>query len=145
MADDAVEDLLIENRRDLVQVTGRVLLDDMGQPKQIIDVNDIGDVDLSPLVVERVRYRGVSLRANTPVVLEPAMDASKQLLCVERADLGIDAFASTREGLLAELDEQLAMLWREYALADDEILDVEARHLKQGLLGAFAIEVQDAA
>jgi hypothetical protein len=33
--------LPIENRRDLVQVTGRVLLDDMGQPKQIIDVNDI--------------------------------------------------------------------------------------------------------
>ena len=143
--EDAVEDLLIENRRDLVQVTGRVLLDDTGQPKQIIDVNDIRDVDLSPMVVERVRYGDLSLRATVPVLLEPIMDASKQLLCVERADLGIDAFAPTREDLLAELNEQVAMLWREYALADDEILDAEAHHLKRALLDAWAIEVQDAA
>lgn len=143
--EDAVEDLLIENRRDLIQVTGRVLLDDAGQPKQIIDVNEIRDVDLSPLIVERVHYGDLSLQATVPVLLEPTMDASKQLLCVERVDLGIDAFAPTREGLLAELDEQLAMLWREYALADDKLLDAEAHHLKQALLSAWIIEVRDAA
>jgi hypothetical protein len=47
--DEALEDLLYERRRDLIQVTGRVLLDDQGSPKQIIDVTDIRDIDLSPL------------------------------------------------------------------------------------------------
>ena len=133
------------DRRVLIQVTSRVLLDDAGQPKQIIDVNEIRDVDLSPLIVERVHYGDLSLLATVPVLLEPTMDASKQLLCVEQMDLGIDAFAPTREGLLAELDEQLAMLWREYAFADDALLDAEARHLKQALLSAWVIEVRDAA
>ena len=30
--DDAIEDLLIENRRDLIQVTGLIVLDDAGAP-----------------------------------------------------------------------------------------------------------------
>jgi len=53
-------------------------------------------------------------------------------------------FAATREALLAELNEQIAMLWTEYALADDDVLDGVARQLKQALLAAFT-EVGDAA
>ena len=53
--DDAVDELLIENRRGLIQVTGRVVLDDAGAPKKIIDVNDIRELDLSPLAVDTVK------------------------------------------------------------------------------------------
>lgn len=136
--EESVEDLLYEKRRDLIQVTGRVLLDEHGAPKQIIDVTDIRDLDLSMLVIDTVRHGGLSLKAVPALTFAPALDDSKQLLCIEQADLGIDVYATTRETLLAELHEQLAMLWQEYAQAHDEELDAKARQLKQALLHRFS-------
>lgn len=65
------------------------------------------------------------------------MEQTKQLLYVTHPELGIDVFATTLENLLVELQEQLAMLWHEYALASDEVLDAPARQLKQALLARF--------
>jgi len=57
---------------------------------------------------------------------------------VSNGELGIDAFARTREGLIGELNEQIAMLWQEYALAADDTLDGEAIKVKQALLATFS-------
>ena len=132
--DEALEDLLYERRRELIQVTGRVLLDDQGSPKKIIDVTDIRDVDLSPLEISIVRHGTVDLRVAPALSFDPSLDDSKQLLCVENRELDIAVFAPTRDALLVELQEHLAMLWQEYAQAKDEDLDASARHLKQTLL-----------
>lgn len=142
--DEAVEELLIERRRDLVQVTGRVVLDEQGNPKRIIDVNDIRDLDLSTLTIETVQFDGHFLKAKVPIAIEPSTDESKQFLCLERSELGINVFAATREALLAELHGQLRMLWAEYALADDNTLDAIAHQLKLSLRAAFS-EVGNAA
>ncbi|NOT67115.1 MAG: hypothetical protein HOP04_02090 [Methylophilaceae bacterium] len=142
--EESVEDLLYEKRRDLIQVTGRVLLDEQGTPKQIIDVTDIRDLDLSTLVIDAIRHGTLFLKATSALSLEPTLDESKQLLCIEKNALGIDVYATTREALLAELQEQLAMLWQEYAQASDEELDAPARQLKQALLKRFS-EVAHAA
>lgn len=135
--EESVEDLLYEKRRDLIQVTGRVLLDEQGTPKQIIDVTDIRDLDLSILVIDTVRHGSLVLKAAPALGFEPALDDSKQLLCIEQAELGIDVYATTREALLAELHEQLAMLWQEFAQAPEDDLDAPARQLKQALLARF--------
>ena len=71
------------------------------------------------------------------MTLEIKMEQTKQLLYVTHPELGIDVFATTLESLLVELQEQLAMLWHEYALASDEVLDAPARQLKQALLARF--------
>lgn len=142
--EESVEDLLYEKRRDLIQVTGRVLLDEQGAPKQIIDVTDIRDLDLSALTLDTVRHGTLALKAATILSLELTLDDSKQLLCIEQPDLGIDVYATTREALLTELHEQLAMLWQEYAQASDEELDAPARQLKHTLLNRFS-EVTHAA
>ena len=142
--DEDIEDLLYARRRDLIQVTGRVLLDDEGAPRQIIDVTDIRDLDLSPLTLNTIHYGDLRIQASPPLSVEPALDDTQQLLCVEHGDLGIDVFASSRELLMVELNEQLAMLWREYALAPDTELDDKAKVLRQALLARFA-EVPHAA
>ncbi len=51
--------------------------------------------------------------------------------------LNIDVFAETREGLLDELSEQIMVMWIEYALSDDELLEISAQHLKVELLDSF--------
>ena len=71
------------------------------------------------------------------MTLEIKMEQTKQLLYVTHPELGIDVFATTLESLLVELQEQLVMLWDEYALASDEKLDAPARQLKQALLAKF--------
>ena len=136
--DDAVEELLIENRRGLIQVTGQVVLDDAGVPKKIIDVNDIRELDLSPLLVETIKYGKLVLRAKQSITLEPVTDETQQLICVADERLGIDSFARTREALVGELNDQIAMLWQEYALVTDDTLDGEAIKLKEALLAAFS-------
>jgi hypothetical protein len=138
--EDAVEELLIENRRGLIQVTGQVVLDDAGAPKKIIDVNDIRELDLSPLAVDKVKVGDRSLQAIRGIALEPTTDETQQLICVKDDDLGIEAYARTRDALVGELNEQIDMLWLEYALAPDDMLDGEAIKVKQALLAAF-IEV----
>lgn len=137
--EEAVEDLLYEKRRDLIQVTGRVMLDDQGMPKQIIDVTDIRDLDTSPLTVCWIRTPALSLKATAPMTFDVEVDDTKQLLYVMHPDLGIDVSGTNRESLLAELQEQLVMLWNEYALATDDELDEPARQMKQALLAQFAV------
>ncbi|MBK6928338.1 MAG: hypothetical protein IPH15_12620 [Comamonadaceae bacterium] len=138
--DEALEDLLYERRRDLIQVTGRVLLDDQGSPKKIINVSDIRDVDLSPLEIATVRHGALHLRVTPALSFEPTLDEGKQLLCIDDAFAGLDVcvFAPTREALLGELHEHLAMLWQEYAQAGDEDLDPVALQLKQALLARMS-------
>ena len=78
------------------------------------------------------------------MTLDVELDDTKQLLYTVQPGLGIDVFAPTRDALLAELQEQLAMLWNEYALAADDEFDQPARQMKQALLAQFA-EVPHAA
>lgn len=142
--DETIEDLLYENRRQMIQVTGRVLLDEAGQPKEIIAVSDIRDVDLSPFELDRVHAGELSLKALAPLVLEPSLDETGQFMCLEDLDLGIIAYSQTREGLREELHSQIAMLWSEYALVGDDVLTEDAIALKQALLKTFE-EIKNAA
>lgn len=52
-------------------------------------------------------------------------------------EIGLDAFAETREELAVEVKRQLEMLWKEYALADDSELTASAQQVKRNLLAAF--------
>jgi hypothetical protein len=120
----------------MIQVTGTVILDDDGLPREITDVQEIRDLDLSPFVVHTFSCDGASLRLHEPLSLTPSLDDSEQYLCLSSLRLGIDVFATTRERLLADLLEQLAVLWREYALEADDRLSPEALELKRALRAA---------
>jgi len=48
--------------------------------KQIIDVTDIRDLDLSTLALDTVRHSGLTLKAVPSLSFEPTLDESKQLL-----------------------------------------------------------------
>lgn len=127
-----IEDSIIESRKEPIQVTGRFVLDEEGSPSKLMDVSRIEPVDFSPMVVTELE--ALPVRMKTPLVLVPVLDEeSQQYLCVADSDLGLDAFALTRDHLFDEVQEQLCMLWREYALASDEELDDAARLLKARL------------
>ena len=137
--EEGIEEMLLENRRGLIQVTGQVeWREEDDTPHSITDVISISDLDLSAFEIAQVDVSGVSLRFNEPLTLEPFLDESEQLICLQHAELGIDVFAQTRDQLWEEVREQIAMLWREFALEDDQVLAPSASQLKQRLRAAIA-------
>ena len=136
--DEALEDLLYECRRALVQVTGRVIVDDSGNPLRLIEMSDVRNIDLSLISLNQSHYGGRTITCDPPLVVSPTLDETGQLFCLEDKTLGIDVFAQTREGLLLELSQQLDMLWREFAMAIDGSLDSRALKLKLALLDRFS-------
>ncbi|MFH1740742.1 MAG: hypothetical protein ABIH23_17170 [bacterium] len=134
---ESVEDLLLEKPREFIQVTGRIILDENDNPKQIVDVEDICEVDLSSFHIEQFECDGHTLRFRSPLTLEPELDESKQLLCVRHPDFGIDAHAYTRGELDDVIRDQIDVLWRNYALAHNETLTPEAQRLKENLMNAL--------
>jgi len=135
--EEDLEPMLFENRRDLIQVTGRVIMDDDNHPKKIVEVEAIRELDLSPFNLTEVSGRSRLIRMREPLTLVPRLSESQQLIYLEHEPLDISVFAPTRAELLAELKEQVLVLWEEYAAEDDAVLSVPARSLKQRLLQAW--------
>jgi hypothetical protein len=90
--------------------------------------------DLLPLIIRSVSFGPIRLLIHPSLSLVPTLDETKKLMCAKDEDLGILAFASTRADLYTELNEEIAMLWQEYAIASDDTLDGAALKLKKHLL-----------
>jgi hypothetical protein len=135
---EAVEEMLLERPREMIQMTGEIILDENDQPKKIINVESIDEVDLSPFYLHKIAYGVRSFEFTQPLELTPTLDdETKQLFCLENPELGLDVYAYTRDQLDLELKEQIAFLWDTYAQAPDEELTVAAIALKRKLLAAL--------
>jgi len=109
-----IEDSLLEARHGYIQVSGTVILDDDGEPKEIVDVFDIRNLDDSEILLSQVSCGDFLLRLHQPLRLLPQLTESRQLMYIEQDDLGIDVYGITREALLEDLYEQIALIWKEY-------------------------------
>ncbi|MDR2427079.1 MAG: hypothetical protein LBD46_07900 [Endomicrobium sp.] len=132
-----VEDMLLENRRDLVQITGQVILDENDQPKKITDVISIQEVDLSPIEIDHIECNGIKLKPKRQLILTPKLDETEQLYLIENPSIGLELFAYTRQELYNDIKLDICYLWEEYAKVDDDILSEDAKKLKTNLLDAF--------
>lgn len=131
---DDIEDMLIDNRRQLLQITGDVTLDDDNYPRKISDVINIQEIDLSPILLSEISYGDLTLRFKNPVHLIPELDETEQLYKVSFQDLCIDINEYTRIDLENAVSEHIVFLWNEYAKEKNENLTNEAIILKNKLL-----------
>lgn len=91
---------------------------------------------LSSIKIESV----ANLKFKVPLILEPQLDESEQLISVKDPSIGLDVWAWNKEDLILEIHEQILMLWKEYAMANPENLTSDACNLKEKLLNAIEIE-----
>ncbi|MBC7951120.1 MAG: hypothetical protein H7Z12_04760 [Rhodospirillaceae bacterium] len=136
---EAVEEMLLDNPREFIQVVGQVVLDRDGEPEKIIEVERILEVDLSPFIVTNFISGNKVLRARRPITFSVTLDESVQYHCIESGEFGIDIIASTREELEHDMQQELDMLWRQYAQEQDDKLTESARTLKLAMLEAFEV------
>ncbi len=131
---EELEETMIENRRELIQATGRFTLDNEGNPTKLIDVTRIEAVDLSPITLKVIYWEDREFILEKPLNLVPHLDEeTQQLLIVEEPDLEIHAFAQTREQLVQEIAEQIAFMWDTYAKAEEHRLTEDAIRLSKNL------------
>jgi len=126
-----VEDMLLENRRLLVQITGMVEIDENDYPKKITDAISIQEIDLSPIEFDCIKYGNKKLRFKERLVLIPELDESEQFYTIRYPKFNLDTFAYTRQEMIDGIESDIAMLWKEYAKADDLELTEDALELKR--------------
>ncbi len=126
-----IEDTIIESRREPIQVTGKFLLDEEGNPIRLTDVTRIEAVDLSPMSFERIEQGERVLEFIEPLALTPELDEdSSQYYELRDETLDLFVYAQTREQLADELADQLFMLWDEYAQENPDHLTPAAQHAR---------------
>jgi hypothetical protein len=135
---EELEDDLIENRRQLIQVSGKFTLDTEGHPIKLTDVTKIEAVDLSSILLTEVSYQETKLRFKQSLRLTPTMDEeSSQLFVVEDNNINLHVFAYTRDDLIHEINEQIVMMWKSYVKRDVNRLAQDARELREILLNTL--------
>ena len=78
------------------------------------------DRDISPITLYEIPFRDNTLRFRNPLTVTPFFDPKARVFCIEEPQLGIDIFADSREDLLIVLEDQIACLWKFYALGDEK-------------------------
>jgi hypothetical protein len=132
---EELEDSMIENRRQMLQVTGRFTLDADGHPTELTDVTRIEPLDLSSITVREIPKQDKKLRLKVPLLLIPKLDEDTgQLLVIEEPQIGLYIFAYTRDELIHEINDQLLMMWDEYVNVSPDELALDARQLQVKLL-----------
>ena len=139
---DDFEPVLLDNPRELIQVHGNVVYLEDGTPTSLSEVDEILEVDESQIEVLSVDFDGRSLRPNNSLSFKVIFDREAQLYEAE-GPLGVLLAAETRPALEAMLQDELAMLWREYALSEPDALTSAAQRLKNEILAALE-DVTDA-
>ena len=116
------EEMLIRNRRGLLQVTGILERDRRDRPARMTDVYNIEEIDLSPIHLSAVKGKAVRLRfRDEPFQFDPMLDAEGELLVVEQPQIDVHAYAATRSELIAEISNQVEFLWLEYVETDEPL------------------------
>jgi hypothetical protein len=119
---DDVEDMLVKNRRGLIQVTGILELDQRDRPVRMTDVYDIQELDLSPVIVNSLDAPVGRLRFRSGAhSFSPVLDEEGHLLVVEDTSLDLHAYGMDRVTLVAEISEQLIFLWSEYVETNEPL------------------------
>ena len=79
----------------------------------------------------------IKVRKNQPVVFYIEYDFATASYFVEDQDLGICAYSNKKESMLRELNDNLAMVWTNYAKEKNKNLTPDAITIKKNLLKLF--------
>lgn len=140
---DDFEAVLLDHPRDLIQVHGNVVYGSDDIPVAISDVDQILDIDDSPIEVRTINVDGILLQSNSQSISFTVTFDRNDQVYEASGPFGIAVGAETRPDLEQQIDDELTMLWREYATADPAELTRAAQKLRNELIAEF-MDISDA-
>jgi hypothetical protein len=136
------EPVLLNHPREIIQVHGNIVYGEDGIPTSVSDVDEIFEVDDSPIEVKQVEVNEKLLKPRVSLSYPVKFDVEGQIFETEGL-FGINLGGETRPDLESQLYAELSMLWSEFAEVPEEVLTTSARLLQKELIEAFEV-VQDA-
>lgn len=133
---DNYEPLLLENPREFIQVRGEAVLDDQGRLRELKNIQDIVEIDDSPITLLNFQRDGHEHRAAKPIDFDVKFDPESESY-LATGPFHMFCVAASRDELEGELNTTLAFLWNEYVLSPAETLTEDAQALRDELLTAF--------
>ena len=134
-----VEPILVDCRRDLIQVVGDILLRPDASPRRIGQVDSILPVDTSPIELTKFVSGTEKVRAKRAITFRPTIHEGYKHFVLKEAPFGIHLLSVTRQELETNLLEELDVIWRHYARANDADLMPDALELKRQLHSVFHV------
>ena len=132
------EAALLRHPRELVQVRGNICYDAAGEPVSIGKIDEVAELDESPMEVEEIANGDVRYVANTPLCFDVAFDR-EDLFYELQAPFGILLSADSREDLADALEGELRLLLADYAEGDPEQMSSDAKKLREQIRGRFGL------
>jgi hypothetical protein len=133
------EPVLVENRREWIQVRGEAALNDDDTLKALNNVSEIIEVDDSPIEVTSFQVDGRTLTASRAITIPVKFDPEEGRYTAE-SEFHLMVTAETRDELEEEVNATLVFLWREYAEANQQRLSLDARLLSRDLHTIFGAQ-----
>lgn len=112
--DPELENFIIDNLRGLIQVRGKVQLNDRDEPDRIMESYAITEINLEPLKLFQASARGITIKFSHSLEFEFIFNESEQEACLRNEELNIYAVGLTREEAILEIEEDIIWLWEEY-------------------------------
>lgn len=130
--------VLVENRRQWLQVRGEAVLDERDRLKSLENITEIIEVDTAPIDIFEFALDGNMqvFNAKEPVTLSVSFDPESELYTAE-GPFHLMVSGPTRDELEAEAKAMLALLWREYVDIEESCLSGDALELRRALINAF--------
>ncbi len=125
-----------------VEVTGEATLDGQGEVVKLGVVYDVVTVSMEPLRITRFEYEGTVYALKHPLVMN--VQYADDLWVYHHPSINLWGYGERREDALRDLHANFAYLWKEFAEADDSVLDEKANEIKHALLQLYEPSVAGA-
>ena len=135
--DPELENFIIDNLRGLIQVRGKIQLNDRDEPDRIVESYAVTEINLEPLKLFQASAKGTTIKFTHPLKFEFTFDEEEQEACLWNENLNIYAVGSTREKAILEIEEDIIWLWKEYVTTPNNELSDDACELKLKLEEIF--------
>ena len=132
------EAALLRHPRGLVQVRGDICYDAAGEPVSIGDIDEVAEVDESPVLIEEIVHDDRRYVASTPLRFDVAFDRG-DLFYEAQGPFGILLSADSREDLVDALEAELRLILRDYAEGDPENMSSDAKKLRDQMRSRFGL------
>lgn len=132
------EAALLSHPRQLIEVRGNVCYDAAGEPVSIAEIDEVAEVDESPMEVEEVVYGDVRYVAKTPLRFDVTFDRDDALYDL-KGPFGILLSAESRGDLADALQAELNMLLADYGEGDPAHMAPDAKKLREQIRDRFGL------
>jgi hypothetical protein len=136
-----LEEWLKANVRKKLKFVGCPRINQKGDVSSFQTIDSVSELEPSLAPIEEFMMGNSTIKANRPLSIPVTVEWDERLFIFQDAAIGIDAYANAYNDLRQSILDELAVLWRNYAMAEDTELDLEAQAVKQALLSRFRVIV----